>query len=154
MRVQASALQCRTLAAPKDAEESSHTWFIPHHMVHHNEKDRIVFNCPFTFNAQNLNDQLLPGPTLGTSLLGVLLRFREHPITIGSNIKGMFHQVRLLEEDKPFLRFLWRDMEVHTVSLASLCRYDVSPQAEENPSSSYRIKAPILREEAGNCTKP
>lgn len=95
-----------------EAERSSHSWFIPQHMVHHNGKDRIVFNCSFTVKGQNLNDHLLPGPTLGASLLGVLLRFREHLIAISSDIQGMFHQVHLLEEDRPFLRFLWRDMKV------------------------------------------
>ncbi|KAK7880766.1 hypothetical protein WMY93_032579 [Mugilogobius chulae] len=98
--------------APAKAEECSSSWFIPHHMVQHNQKHRIVFNCSFTFNGQSLNDNLLPGPTLGASLLGVLLRFREHPVAISSDVKGMFHQVRLLEEDKPFLRFLWRDVKV------------------------------------------
>lgn len=96
-----------TSMSSMEAEESSHSWFIPHRMVHHKGKDRIVFSCTFTFKGQNLNDHLLPGPTLGASLLGVLLRFKEHPIAISSDIKGMFHQVCLLEEDKPFLRFLW-----------------------------------------------
>lgn len=78
-------------------------------MVSHNDKDRIVFNCSFIDQIASLNDHLLSGPTLGASLLGVLLRFREHPITASSDIKGMFHQVRLLPENKPCLRFLWRD---------------------------------------------
>lgn len=43
------------------------------------------------------------------SLLAVLLRFREHSVGISSDIRGMFHQVRLLPEDRPLLRFLWRD---------------------------------------------
>ncbi|KAM9753665.1 uncharacterized protein ACNS7B_006885 [Menidia menidia] len=94
------------------AATNNHSWFIPHHMVHHNGKDRIVFNCSFKFEGQSLNDHLLPGPNLGASLLGVLLRFREHPVAISSDVKGMFHQVRLLDEDKPFLCFLWRDMKV------------------------------------------
>lgn len=101
-----------TTVSSGEAAKSNHSWFIPHHMVHHNGKDRIVFNCSFTFKGQSLNDHLLPEPTLGASLLGVLLRFREHPVAISSDVKGMFHQVRLLEEDKPFLCFLWRDMKV------------------------------------------
>lgn len=84
------------------------SWYIPHHMVQHNAKNRIVFNCSFEYQGKSLNDHLLPGPTLSSSLLGVLLRFREHPVAISSDVKGMFHQVRLLDEDKPFLRFLWR----------------------------------------------
>ncbi len=44
------------------------------------------------------------------TLLAVLLRFREHSTAISSDIRGMFHQVRLLPVDKPLLRFLWRDI--------------------------------------------
>ncbi|XP_028314116.1 uncharacterized protein LOC114470250 [Gouania willdenowi] len=91
-------------------DQSRKSWYIPHHMVHHNGKDRIVFNCSFTFHNTSLNEHLLPGPTLGSSILGVLLRFRQYPTAVSSDIKGMFHQVRLLSEDQPFLRFLWRDM--------------------------------------------
>lgn len=72
------------------------------------------FNCSFTFKGQSLNNNLLPGPTLGASLLGVLLGFREHPVAISSDVKGMFHQVHLLEEDKQFLRFA-------LLRFASLC---------------------------------
>ncbi|XP_073719442.1 uncharacterized protein [Misgurnus anguillicaudatus] len=84
------------------------SWYIPHHMVQHNAKNCIVFNCSFEYQGKSLNDHLLPGPTLSSSLLWVLLRFREHPVAISSDVKGMFHQVRLLDEDKPFLRLLWR----------------------------------------------
>lgn len=88
------------------------SWYIPHHMVEHNGKNRIVFNCSFQYHGQNLNELLLPGPVLGPSLLAVLLRFREHSVAVSSDIKGMFHQVRLLPEDKPLLRFLWRELNV------------------------------------------
>lgn len=94
-----------------ELSKSAESWFIPHHMVSHNGKNRIVFNCSFKYKENNLNELLLPGPTLSSSLLGVLLRFREHAIAISSDIKGMFHQVRLLPEDKPLLRFLWRDLK-------------------------------------------
>lgn len=96
---------------PEEAEKSHQTWYIPHHIVQHNEKHRIVFNCSFKHKGTSLNDHLLPGPTLGPTLLGVLLRFRENAVAISSDIKGMFHQVGLLNEDKPFLRFLWRNLE-------------------------------------------
>ena len=79
--------------------------------MHHNGKDRIVFDCSFSYQNQCLNSQLLPGPTLGPSLLGVLLRFRQHKIAISGDVKSMFHQVRLLPQDKPLLRFLWRDLD-------------------------------------------
>ncbi|KAL0151949.1 hypothetical protein M9458_052756 [Cirrhinus mrigala] len=96
---------------PEKPAEGHRTWYIPHHIVQHNEKHRIVFNCSFKHKGTSLNDHLLPGPILGPTLLGVLLHFREHPVAISSDIKGMFHQVGLLEEDKPFLRFLWRNLD-------------------------------------------
>lgn len=83
-------------------------------MVHpppHVESQRQEFNCSYQFQGLNLNESLLPGPTLGGSLLGVLLRFREHAVGISVDIKGMFHQVCLLPEDRPLLQFVWRDMK-------------------------------------------
>ncbi len=95
----------------QEAEQSPESWYIPHHMVTHNSKDRIVFNCSYSYQGYALNDILLPGPVLGPCLLSVLLRLREHPIAISGDVKGMFHQVRLLPNDKPSLSFLWRDMQ-------------------------------------------
>ncbi|KAJ8381811.1 hypothetical protein SKAU_G00025890 [Synaphobranchus kaupii] len=96
-----------------DQETSSKEgWYIPHHLVSHNGKNRLVFNCSHQYLGQTLNQYLLPGPTLGASLLGVLVRFREYPIAVSGDIKGMFHQVRLRPDDRPLLRFLWRDLKV------------------------------------------
>ncbi|KAL0199202.1 hypothetical protein M9458_007742, partial [Cirrhinus mrigala] len=94
-----------------EASSSSESWFVPHHIVHHNGKARVVFNCYFSHKQTNLNDSLLPGLTLGPPLLGVLLRFRQYAVAISGDIRAMFHQIRLLPEDQPLLRFLWRDME-------------------------------------------
>ncbi|XP_042575337.1 uncharacterized protein LOC122136428 [Cyprinus carpio] len=100
-----------TKISSEEAAQSTESWYLPHHLVTHNGKHRVVFNCSYTYNGQNLNKFLLPGPTLGPSLLGVLIRFREHRVAISGDIKGMFHQVRLLPRDKPLLRFLWRDLK-------------------------------------------
>lgn len=94
----------------EEVAQSEESWFIPHHLVEYNGKNRLVFNCSYQFQGRNLNESLLPGPTLGPSLLGVLLRFHEHAITISGDIKAMFHQVCLLPEDKPILRFVWLDL--------------------------------------------
>ncbi|XP_073782539.1 uncharacterized protein [Danio rerio] len=105
---EAGAIRRLTTSEVLDSAES---YYIPHHVVRHNGKSRIVFNCSFPYQGRSLNDTLLPGPTLGASLLGVLLRFREHAVAISSDIRGMFHQVQLLPEDQPLLRFIWRDMK-------------------------------------------
>lgn len=110
---------------PQSTAVQTEGWYIPHHMVHHNGKNRIVFNCSFNFQGLSFNEYLLPGPTLGANLLGVLLRFREHAVAISSDIKGMFHQVRLHAEDQAFLRFLWRDL--NTTSPPDIYQWTVLP---------------------------
>lgn len=59
--------------ADHQVESSSEAWYIPHHMVQHNGKNRVVYNCSFQYQGHNLNQLLLPGPTLGPTLLAVLL---------------------------------------------------------------------------------
>lgn len=111
--------------SPSEVAQADESWYIPHHLVSHNGKHRLVFNCSFQFQGQTLNEHLLPGPTLGASLLGVLLRFREHAVAVSGDIKGMFHQVRLLPEDRPLLRFVWRDL--HPDEPVSVFEWQVLP---------------------------
>ena len=98
----------------EDAANSEESWYIPHHTVEHNEKVRLVFNCSFQYHSQILNEHLLPGPPLGASLLGVLLRFRQHAVAVSGDIKAMFHQVRLQPTERCLFQFLWRNMETST----------------------------------------
>lgn len=94
----------------EDVETSKESWYLPHHAVSHNSKDRIVFNWSFNYKGQSLNSQLLPGPTLSPSLLEVLLRFRQRSVAVSGDIKAMFHRVRLLPADMLLLCFIWRDL--------------------------------------------
>lgn len=68
---------------------------------------RVVFDCTSPFQGTLLNSELLQGPDLANTLLGVLLRFRQEPVAVMGDIEGMFHQVRIPKEDVDFLRFLW-----------------------------------------------
>ncbi|KAK0143550.1 hypothetical protein N1851_018290 [Merluccius polli] len=84
-------------------------WYIPHHAVYHKRKKtlRVVFDCSSKFQHASLNDELFQGPDLANPLLAVLLRFRQEPIAMMADIEGMFHQVRVLKDDRDLLRFLW-----------------------------------------------
>lgn len=84
-------------------------WYIPHHGVYHKRKKtiRVVFDCTSSYKGTSLNNELLQGPDLSNSLLGVLLRFSQEQFAITADIEGMFHQVRVYEEDSNLLRFLW-----------------------------------------------
>ena len=86
------------------------TWFIPHHGVYHPHKPgkiRVVFDCSAKYKGKSLNDLLLKGPDLTNSLLGVLTRFRQEHVAVMADIKAMFHQVKVPDTDRSFLRFLW-----------------------------------------------
>lgn len=32
---------------PREMESSTESWYIPHHMVQHNDKNRVICNCSF-----------------------------------------------------------------------------------------------------------
>ena len=96
--------------APKQCLET--TWYIPNHGVYHPKKPdklRVVFDCSAEFQGYSLNRNLLQGPDLTNSLVGVLCRFRQEPVAFACDIEGMFHQVHVNEEHRDFLRFLWWD---------------------------------------------
>ncbi|KAK0137844.1 hypothetical protein N1851_025926 [Merluccius polli] len=84
-------------------------WYIPHHGVYHPQKGklRVVFDCGAEYKGVSLNSQLLQGPNLTSSLVGVLMRFRQEQVAIMAEIKAMFHQVKVAEEHRDYLRFLW-----------------------------------------------
>lgn len=67
----------------------------------------MVFDGGATFQGTSLNSELLQGPNLTSSLFGVLTRFRQEPVACMGDIQAMFYQVKVAEEDRDFLRFLW-----------------------------------------------
>ena len=85
-------------------------WYLPHHPVTHPRKPgkvRVVFDSAARFEVVSLNDELMQGPDLANSLVGVLIRFRQEQVAIVADIEGMFHQVRVDPKDCDALRFLW-----------------------------------------------
>ncbi len=76
-----------------------------YHPVKH--KLRVFFDCRASYQGISLNHQLLQGPNLTTSLVGVITRFRQEGIAFMGDVEAMFHHVRVHEEDSDLLRFLW-----------------------------------------------
>ena len=56
-----------------------------------------MFDCLAKFMGKSLNDMLYKGPDLTSSLVGVLLRFREERVAVMAEIESMFHQVTTSE---------------------------------------------------------
>ncbi|KAK0150310.1 hypothetical protein N1851_008772 [Merluccius polli] len=126
-------------------------WHIPHHGVYHKQKGklRVVFDCTSTYKGTSLNKELLQGPDLTNTLMGVLLRFRQEPIAVMGDIEAMFHQVRVHGEHKDLLRFLWwpggdtrQPLEVYrmtvhlfgAVSSPSIANFALQQTADDNTS--------------------
>ena len=51
------------------------------------------------------------GPKLQRDLLHVLLSFRKNPVALVSDIAEMYLRIEITPEDRPFHRFLWRDLD-------------------------------------------
>ncbi len=66
-----------------------------------------MFDCASKYQGTSLNEEVFKGPDLMNNLIGVLLRFRQHPVAIMADVEGMFHQVKVCDSDSDALRFLW-----------------------------------------------
>ena len=100
----------RKVTTTQDVGPLKTHWYLPHHPVFHPQKPdkvRVVFDCSAKYRDTSLNDQLLQGPDLTNTLVGVLTRFREEPVAMMADIEAMFYQVRVPSSDCDALRFLW-----------------------------------------------
>ena len=99
--------------SPTEAKPDQ-VWYLPHFPVLKPDKTttktRIVFDASAKRKGISLNDRIYQGPKLQTSLVSVLVRFRQNQIALMCDIAEMYLQIELKPEDKPFHRFLWRDL--------------------------------------------
>ena len=94
----------------QEDETLGEKWYIPHHGIYHPKKPdklRVVFDCSAKYRGTSLNEHLLTGPDMTNSLTGVLLRFRQHEVALMCDVEKMFHQFKVQESDRNYLRFLW-----------------------------------------------
>ncbi|XP_077976208.1 uncharacterized protein LOC144432057 [Styela clava] len=95
-----------------EIDTSNTVWYLPHFPVmnqHKPGKVRVVFDAAAKYGNVSLNDCLMSGPDLVSSLLGVILRFRRGRVALVADVEAMFHQVRVAPQDTDALRFLWWD---------------------------------------------
>ena len=69
----------------------------------------MVYDAAAKYRNCSLNEHLLEGPDLLKNLVSIVIRFRLGQFTVTSDIEQMFHQVRVREEDRAALQFLWRE---------------------------------------------
>ncbi|XP_068686960.1 uncharacterized protein [Montipora foliosa] len=89
--------------------------YLPHHGVVRRDalttKLRIVFDASSRATSEDpsLNDCLYSGPSLTPTIFKILLRFRERKIALVGDIEKAFLNIKVQEQDRNVLRFLWID---------------------------------------------
>ncbi|XP_073814309.1 uncharacterized protein [Musca autumnalis] len=96
---------------PHEIRNDNKSWYIPMFTVKNKNKNktRIVWDAAAAVENVSLNTVLMKGPNLLKSLVGVLIRFRERPFAICGDIREMYHQIKLKEDEQCFQQFLWRE---------------------------------------------
>ena len=91
--------------------QSGKVWYLPQFGVYHPPKKpteiRVVFDSSTKYSDMSLNKELLPGPDLMNSLLGVLIRFRREATAIMCDIEQILHSFHVDPNHRDFLCFLW-----------------------------------------------
>ena len=89
--------------------------YLPHHGVVRRDalttKLRVVFDASSkaTKDSPSVNDCLYSGQSLTPTIFKILLRFRDRKIALVGDIEKAFLNVRIREEDREALRFIWVD---------------------------------------------
>ncbi|XP_063829264.1 uncharacterized protein LOC135078664 [Ostrinia nubilalis] len=99
-----------------NSSSSSRRWYLPHFGVTNPNKPgklRIVHDASATSSGVSLNSLILPGPDMLQSLLGILMRFREGQIALNGDIREMFPQIKIREEDRDCQRYIWHSPDGH-----------------------------------------
>ena len=114
-----------------DEEELENTktdlqWYVPHlPVLNPNKPDKVrrVCNAASKFGGVSLNDNLMAGPDLLQSLIGIIFRFREKEIALTADVEAMFLQVKVPPTDCRVLRFLWRENHTDPISVYEYGRH-------------------------------
>lgn len=91
----------------RGAERRAVGYFIPHHAVR--TRFRVVFDggC-LTSNGKSVNDIQLTGPNRQEELDVIIMRFRSHKYVFSGDIKKMYRQILINEQDLPYQKIFWR----------------------------------------------
>ncbi|XP_055585318.1 uncharacterized protein LOC129738158 [Uranotaenia lowii] len=91
--------------------DPSRIWYLPIGAIVNPKKPgkvRVIWNAAAKVKGTSLNSVLLKGPDQLASLPAVLFGFRMYRVALTSDIREMFHQIKIRNADKHSQRFLWR----------------------------------------------
>lgn len=100
-------------------EDDDVGYFIPHHpVIKDNDvnKIRVVFDASMrTDIGRSLNNISIIGPTVQQELFCIMLRFRTHIVVFMADIKKMYRQVMVTENQRNLQKILCRKAEEDTL---------------------------------------
>ena len=94
-------------AIEREPKPDTEGYYLPHHAVIRQKssttKVRVVFNASASKSGkQSLNDVVDPGPSLIPQLTSLLIRFRELPAAVQSDIRKAFFMIGVREDDRRY----------------------------------------------------
>ncbi|XP_058446413.1 uncharacterized protein LOC131427338 [Malaya genurostris] len=139
-------------------------YHLPHHAVIREDstttKLRVVFDASCkTPNGPSLNDALMVGPTVQEDLRSIIMRSRTHPVMLIADIKQMYRQVLVDEQDTSLQRIVWRvspDSPMETYELKTVTYGTASApylatrvlqQLADDEHNNYPKAAEVLRKD-------
>ncbi|XP_041675608.1 uncharacterized protein LOC108104162 [Drosophila eugracilis] len=132
----------RKLQSDEVVVKGDKPWYLPHFGVENPNKPgkvRFVFDAAAKVGGTSLNSALVKGPQHYKPLSAVLFHFRKEAVGVCGDIKEMFHQVLIRQEDRCYQRFLWRDgnddrdpdvYEMNAITFRAAC----------SPSTAHYVK--------------
>ena len=99
---------------------SESVFYLPMHAVRKEQSTTTKIRAVFDASAKSssgisLNDTLLVGPTIHSTLIDVLLRFRLHRIALTADVSKMYRAIELTHSDRDLHRFVWRSKPEDTL---------------------------------------
>ncbi|XP_055908728.1 uncharacterized protein LOC129943365 [Eupeodes corollae] len=100
-------------------------FILPHHAVIKESstttKTRVVFDAASKdSNGKSLNDYLLVGPKLQTSIIDLVIRWRTHRYTFTADIEKMYRQILVSHPDCFYQIIMWRENRTEPLKLYKL----------------------------------
>ncbi|XP_055527107.1 uncharacterized protein LOC129719736 [Wyeomyia smithii] len=147
----------RKLSEQELQVKRSRVWYLPMFPVLNANKPgktRLVWDAAATAHGVSLNSVLFKGPDLLTSLLSVLIQFREYRIAICGDIREMYHQVHIREEDQHCQRFFWKDgtntnpstYVVQVMTFGACCSPSTAQYVKNTHAAKYEQEYPAAVE--------
>ncbi|XP_055916655.1 uncharacterized protein LOC129949299 [Eupeodes corollae] len=97
-------------------------YFLPHHAVFKEAssttKLRVVFDAAAkASDGKSLNDRLLVGPKLQSSIIDLVLKWRTHRVTFTADIEKMYRQILVSFPDRYYQLIMWREQKTSPVRI-------------------------------------